>query len=88
MSPRAAASSRDHAAGLGTSRIARRLHSGFALLWRSRTSRDFSAILAGRHSRELGLRFTSAEPANAGPSGKSETNCTGKRLVNNSLTNP
>ncbi|MFD0322201.1 hypothetical protein [Lysobacter gummosus] len=35
---------------------------GSALLRRSRTSRDFSAILPVRHSRERGLCFTSAEP--------------------------
>jgi hypothetical protein len=35
---------------------------GSALLRRSRTSRGFSAISQERHSRERGLRFTSAEP--------------------------
>jgi hypothetical protein len=35
---------------------------GSALLRRSRTSRDFSAIFPVRHSRESGLCFTSAEP--------------------------
>ncbi|MFD0324289.1 hypothetical protein [Lysobacter gummosus] len=35
---------------------------GSALLRPSRTSSNFGAISPGRHSRESGLRFTSAEP--------------------------